>query len=69
MALCYLMAAGLNKGHKVTEKVSKPRHSYRRECLTKHTKFMQDMIQEVCSFAPLLVVGHGAFQALKTSTP
>ncbi|XP_051021858.1 60S ribosomal protein L36-like [Acomys russatus] len=49
MALCYPMAVGLNKGHKVTKNVSKPRHSQR---LTKHTKFVRDMIREVCGFAP-----------------
>ncbi|XP_004630471.1 60S ribosomal protein L36-like [Octodon degus] len=53
MALRYPMAVGLNKGHKVTKNVSKPRHS-RRRCgrLTKHTKFLRDMIREVCGFAP-----------------
>ncbi|XP_051015443.1 60S ribosomal protein L36-like [Acomys russatus] len=52
MALRYPMAMGLNKGHKVTKNVSKPRHSRRHGRLTKHTKFMADMIREVCSFAP-----------------
>ncbi|XP_036105055.1 60S ribosomal protein L36-like [Molossus molossus] len=52
MALHYLMAMGLNKGHKVTKNVSKPRHSCRHGCLTKHTKFVLDMIREVCGFAP-----------------
>ncbi|KAL1767302.1 60S ribosomal protein L36 [Sigmodon hispidus] len=56
MALRYPMAVGLNKGlnkgHKVTKNVSKPRHSPRRGCLTKHPKFVWDMIQEVCGFAP-----------------
>ncbi|XP_036110244.1 60S ribosomal protein L36-like [Molossus molossus] len=53
MALRYPMAVGLNKGHKVTKNVSKPRHSRRRRgCLTKHTKFVRDMIREVCGFAP-----------------
>ncbi|KAL1773289.1 60S ribosomal protein L36 [Sigmodon hispidus] len=52
MALRYPMAVGLNKGHKVTKNMSKPRHSQRRGRLTKHTKFMQDMIREVCGFAP-----------------
>ena len=52
MALRYPMAVGLNKGHKVTKNVSKPRHSCRRGCLTKHTKFVRDMIREVCGFAP-----------------
>ncbi|CAD7676915.1 unnamed protein product [Nyctereutes procyonoides] len=51
MALCYPMAMGLNKGHKVMENVSKPRHSHRHGHLTKHTKFMRDIIREVCGFA------------------
>ncbi|XP_054580464.1 60S ribosomal protein L36-like [Eptesicus fuscus] len=46
------MAMGLNKGHKVTKNVCKPRHSHRRGRLTKHTEFVRDMIQEVCGFAP-----------------
>uniref|UniRef100_A0A2K6MET2 Large ribosomal subunit protein eL36 n=1 Tax=Rhinopithecus bieti TaxID=61621 RepID=A0A2K6MET2_RHIBE len=45
MALRYTMAVGLNEGHK-------PRHSRRRGRLTKHTKFVRDMIQKVCGFAP-----------------
>ncbi|XP_037657933.1 60S ribosomal protein L36-like [Choloepus didactylus] len=51
----YPMAVGLNKGHKVTKNVSKPRHSRRRGCFTKHTKhtkFVRDMIREVCGFTP-----------------
>ncbi|KAH0504796.1 60S ribosomal protein L36 [Microtus ochrogaster] len=40
------MALGLNKGHKVTKNVSQPRHSWRRGRLTKHTKFVRDMIPE-----------------------
>ncbi|KAL0596525.1 60S ribosomal protein L36 [Plecturocebus cupreus] len=45
------MAVGLNKGHKVTKNVSKPRHSHRRGHLTRHTTFLGDRIQEVCGFA------------------
>uniref|UniRef100_A0A2K5QGV6 60S ribosomal protein L36 n=1 Tax=Cebus imitator TaxID=2715852 RepID=A0A2K5QGV6_CEBIM len=52
MALRYPMAVGLNKGHKVTKNVSKPRHSRRRGRLTKHTNYVRDMIREVCGFAP-----------------
>ncbi|KAK7833589.1 hypothetical protein U0070_020610 [Myodes glareolus] len=47
MALSYPMAVGLNKGHKVTKNVSQPRHSRQRGRLTKHTKFVRDMIREV----------------------
>uniref|UniRef100_A0A8C4L472 Large ribosomal subunit protein eL36 n=1 Tax=Equus asinus asinus TaxID=83772 RepID=A0A8C4L472_EQUAS len=39
-ALCHLMAS-----------LSKPRHSCSLRCLIEHTKFLQDMIQEVCGFA------------------
>ncbi|XP_051049980.1 60S ribosomal protein L36-like [Phodopus roborovskii] len=52
MALRYPMAVDLNKGHKVTKNVSKPRHSWRGGVVTKHTKFLWDMIPEVCGFAP-----------------
>ncbi|XP_036044775.1 60S ribosomal protein L36-like [Onychomys torridus] len=52
MVLHYPMAVGLSKGHKVRKNVSKPEHSQCHRCLTKHTKFMWDMIQEVCGFAP-----------------
>ncbi|XP_059119023.1 large ribosomal subunit protein eL36-like [Peromyscus eremicus] len=52
MALRYPTAAGLNKGHKVTKNVSKPGHSQCHRRLTKHTKFVQDMIREVCGFIP-----------------
>nr|XP_044997060.1 60S ribosomal protein L36-like [Jaculus jaculus] len=55
MALSYPMAAGLNNGHKVTKNMSKPRHrqhSQWRGPLTKHTKFFQDKIHEMCGLAP-----------------
>ncbi|KAM7120546.1 large ribosomal subunit protein eL36-like [Molossus nigricans] len=52
MALRCPMAVGLNKGHKVTKNVSKPRRSRHHRRLTEHTKFMRDMIREVCGFAP-----------------
>ncbi|KAL1776959.1 60S ribosomal protein L36 [Sigmodon hispidus] len=54
MALRYPMAVGLNKGHKVTKNVSKPRHSRRRGRLTKHTKIT--MIRELSGFMELLKV-------------
>ncbi|KAG7276104.1 hypothetical protein CRUP_026192 [Coryphaenoides rupestris] len=59
------MAVGLTKGHPVTKNVMAPRHSadvdhayqvtlattvFQR--LTKHSKFVRDMIREVCGFAP-----------------
>lgn len=46
------MAVGLNKGHPVTKNVTAPKHSRRRGRLTKHSKFVRDMIREVCGFAP-----------------
>lgn len=52
MALRYPMAVALSKGHKVTKNVSKSRHSWRRGRLTKHTKFVRDVIRVVCGFAP-----------------
>ncbi|XP_045154679.1 60S ribosomal protein L36-like [Echinops telfairi] len=52
MAVCCPMAVGLNKSHKVTKNVSKPRPSRSRGHLTKHTTFVQDTIREVCGFAP-----------------
>ncbi|KAK7820045.1 hypothetical protein U0070_022577 [Myodes glareolus] len=46
------MAVGLNKSHKVTKNMSQPRHSRQRGRLTKHTKFVRDMIREVYGFVP-----------------
>ncbi|XP_050998124.1 60S ribosomal protein L36-like [Acomys russatus] len=64
MALCYPSAVGLNKGHKVTKNINKPRHSRRRRRLTKHTKFMWDMIREVCGF---VLYKRSAMELLKVS--
>ncbi|CAD7676212.1 unnamed protein product [Nyctereutes procyonoides] len=65
MALRYPMAVGLNEGHKVTESVSKPRHS-RRGRLAKRTRLVRDRIQEVCErrATELLQVSKGT-RALK----
>ncbi|XP_041502566.1 60S ribosomal protein L36-like [Microtus oregoni] len=52
MVLRYPMAVGLNQFHMVRKNVSQPRHSWRHRRLTKHTKFVRDMIREVCGFAP-----------------
>uniref|UniRef100_A0A9L0SSC4 Large ribosomal subunit protein eL36 n=1 Tax=Equus caballus TaxID=9796 RepID=A0A9L0SSC4_HORSE len=52
MALRYPMAVGLNKGHKVTKNMSKRRHNCHRGRLTKHTKFVCNVIQEVCAASP-----------------
>ncbi|KAK2118599.1 60S ribosomal protein L36 [Saguinus oedipus] len=51
MTLRYLVAVGLNKGHKVTKNTSKLRHSRSLRHLTKYTKFVWDTIREVCGFA------------------
>uniref|UniRef100_A0A6Q2Y1U4 Large ribosomal subunit protein eL36 n=1 Tax=Esox lucius TaxID=8010 RepID=A0A6Q2Y1U4_ESOLU len=48
MAIRYPMAVGLNKGHPVTKNVTAPKHGRRRGRLTKHSKFVRDMIREVC---------------------
>uniref|UniRef100_A0A452G8Z4 Large ribosomal subunit protein eL36 n=1 Tax=Capra hircus TaxID=9925 RepID=A0A452G8Z4_CAPHI len=56
MAMCYPMA--------VTKNVGKPRHSCCCGRLTKHTKFMRDMIREVCGFSPF---DRGAMELLKVS--
>nr|XP_038940900.1 60S ribosomal protein L36-like [Rattus norvegicus] len=50
MVVCYSVAVGLNKGHKVTKNVRKLRRSRCSGRLTKHTKFMQDMIREVWTY-------------------
>ncbi|XP_010339936.2 large ribosomal subunit protein eL36-like [Saimiri boliviensis] len=52
MAVHYPLAEGLNKGHKVTKNLSKPRHCRGCRHLTQHAKFLRDMIREVCGFAP-----------------
>uniref|UniRef100_A0A8C7PMV3 60S ribosomal protein L36 n=1 Tax=Oncorhynchus mykiss TaxID=8022 RepID=A0A8C7PMV3_ONCMY len=52
MAIRYPMAVGLSKGHPVTKNVTAPKHGRRRGRLTKHSKFVRDMIREVCGFAP-----------------
>ncbi|XP_057625951.1 60S ribosomal protein L36-like [Chionomys nivalis] len=53
MTLRFPMAVGLNKGHKVTKTVSQQRrHCRQRGRLTKHTKFVRDIIREVCVFVP-----------------
>ena len=52
VSLLFPMAMGLNNGQKMTKNMSKLRHKHLFGCLTKHTKFMRDMIWEVCSFTP-----------------
>ncbi|KAH6938238.1 hypothetical protein HPB50_008155 [Hyalomma asiaticum] len=52
MGLHYKLAVGLEKGHRVTKNESKPRPSRRKGALSKHTKFVRDLVREVCGFAP-----------------
>ncbi|XP_006898907.1 PREDICTED: 60S ribosomal protein L36-like [Elephantulus edwardii] len=61
---CYPVAVDFNKGHKVTKNVNKPRPSRRCGRLTKHTKFIGNMIQEVRDFAPY---EHRAMELLRVS--
>lgn len=44
MALHYFVAMGLNKGHKVTKNMNKPRQKRCCRHLIKHIKFMRDRI-------------------------
>ncbi|XP_032275008.1 60S ribosomal protein L36-like, partial [Phoca vitulina] len=46
------MNLGLSKGRRVTKNMSKPRHSCHCGHLPKHTRFVWDMIREVCGFTP-----------------
>ncbi|XP_057300568.1 60S ribosomal protein L36-like [Hydractinia symbiolongicarpus] len=46
------MSVGLNKGHKVTKNTLKPKVSRRKGHLNKRVKFIRDVVQEVCGFAP-----------------
>nr|ACD65182.1 putative 60S ribosomal protein RPL36 [Phoronis muelleri] len=52
MVLRYEMACGLKKGHKVTKNATKARPSRRKGALTKHAKFIRDLVREVSGFAP-----------------
>ncbi|KAM5320501.1 large ribosomal subunit protein eL36-like [Glossophaga mutica] len=45
------MAMGLSKGHEVTKNVHKLGHSHCHGRLTQHTRFVWDVIREVCGFA------------------
>ncbi|CAG2114349.1 unnamed protein product [Medioppia subpectinata] len=48
----YELILGLNKGHKVTENKRKPKPSSFKGRITKHNKFVRDIVREVCGFAP-----------------
>merc|ERR1712212_786326 len=46
------MAVGLQKGHKVTKNVTKPKPSRRKGAANKRVRFIRDLIREVTGFAP-----------------
>merc|ERR1711946_63036 len=48
----YPMCVGPNKGFKTTANPQKPRPSRRKGKLTKHTKFIRDIVKEVSGHAP-----------------
>eukprot|EP00914_Ancora_sagittata_P022873 GHVO01045383.1.p1 GENE.GHVO01045383.1~~GHVO01045383.1.p1 ORF type:complete len:129 (+),score=30.84 GHVO01045383.1:52-387(+) len=48
----YMMAVGLKKGYTVSKNNPKARLSRRTGTLTKHNKFIRDVVREVCGFAP-----------------
>merc|ERR1711979_170513 len=52
MGIRYQMACGLDNGHKTTKHVSKPKPARRKGRLTKHSKFIRDLVREVVGFAP-----------------
>merc|ERR1712221_52916 len=46
------MSVGLSKGRKVTKQTLKPKAARRKGHLNKRVKFIRDVVQEVCGFAP-----------------
>merc|ERR1712080_464631 len=46
------IAAGLNKGHKVSPKEVKPKISYRKGASSKRTTFVRSIVKEVSGLAP-----------------
>merc|ERR1712170_103254 len=52
MVLKYEMAVGLKKGYQVTKNKPRTKPAYRKGALTKHNKFVRDIVREVCGFAP-----------------
>jgi len=52
MAPRYEICAGLEKGHKTTKNDLKARPGKSKGRLTKHNKFVRDLIREVAGFAP-----------------
>ena len=52
MAPRYEICVGLEKGHKTTKNSLKAKPSKSKGKLTKHNKFVRDLIREVAGFAP-----------------
>nr|ALS04644.1 60S ribosomal protein L36 [Pseudodiaptomus poplesia]ALS04752.1 60S ribosomal protein L36 [Pseudodiaptomus poplesia]ALS04956.1 60S ribosomal protein L36 [Pseudodiaptomus poplesia] len=52
MAPRYEMCAGMEKGHKTTKNTLKPRANKSKGKLTKHNKFVRDLVREVVGFSP-----------------
>merc|ERR1711976_10098 len=52
MAIRYNLAIGLQKGHKVTKNVTKPRPSRRKGAQTYRAKFIRDIVRVVTGYAP-----------------
>ena len=52
MAPRYEICVGLEKGHKTTKNSLKAKPSSSKGKLTKHNKFVRDLIREVVGFAP-----------------
>ena len=52
MAPRYEMCVGMEKGHKTTKNALKPRPSRSKGKVTKHNKFVRDLVREVAGFAP-----------------
>merc|ERR1711902_103681 len=52
MAPRYEICAGLEKGHKTTKNTLKAKPANSKGRLTKHNKFVRDLIREVAGFAP-----------------
>merc|ERR1712027_172264 len=52
MAPRYQICAGLEKGHKTTKNTLKAKPANSKGRLTKHNKFVRDLIREVAGFAP-----------------
>merc|ERR1712024_207439 len=52
MAPRYEICVGLEKGHKTTKNTLKAKPSKSKGKLTKHNKFVRDLIREVVGFAP-----------------